>query len=58
MSRIGKRPIPIPSGVQVQVKGNVVHVKGKALRPGDIVRAKVTGADGYDLMARSVGPTR
>ena len=30
----------------------LVRVKGKNLRPGDIVRAKVTGADGYDLAAR------
>lgn len=28
MSRIGKRPIPIPSGVDVNIEGNVVTVKG------------------------------
>lgn len=28
MSRIGKKPIPIPSGVQVTVNGNEVNVKG------------------------------
>jgi|SRR3989338_4595020 len=28
MSRIGKRPLAIPSGVEVDVKGNVVTVKG------------------------------
>ena len=28
MSRIGQRPIPIPAGVQAQVAGNVVTVKG------------------------------
>lgn len=28
MSRIGKRPIPIPSGVDVQVERGVVRVKG------------------------------
>jgi ribosomal protein S12 methylthiotransferase len=33
----------------------LVRVKGKNLRPGDIVRAKVTGADGYDLAARAIG---
>ncbi len=32
----------------------VVRVKGKNLRPGDLVRAKVTGADGYDLAARAL----
>jgi ribosomal protein S12 methylthiotransferase len=33
----------------------VVRLKGKGLRPGDLVRARVTGADGYDLAARSLG---
>jgi ribosomal protein S12 methylthiotransferase len=32
----------------------MVRLKGKGLRPGDLVRAKVTGADGYDLMARAI----
>jgi ribosomal protein S12 methylthiotransferase len=36
----------------------LVRVKGKNLRPGDIVRAKVTGADGYDLAARLIGEPR
>jgi ribosomal protein S12 methylthiotransferase len=36
----------------------VVRVKGKNLRPGDFVRAKVTAADGYDLVARSVAAAR
>jgi ribosomal protein S12 methylthiotransferase len=32
----------------------VVRLKGKNLRPGDLVQARVTGADGYDLMARAL----
>jgi ribosomal protein S12 methylthiotransferase len=32
----------------------LVRLKGKNLRAGDIVRAKVTGADGYDLAARAI----
>ena len=28
MSRIGRKPIPIPSGVEVKVEGNLVTVKG------------------------------
>ena len=28
MSRIGKNPVAIPSGVEISVKDNVVHVKG------------------------------
>jgi ribosomal protein S12 methylthiotransferase len=35
-----------------------VRVKGKRLHAGDIVRVKVTGADGYDLAARALGPGR
>ena len=31
-----------------------VRVKGKNLRPGDLVRVKVTAADGYDLAARAL----
>jgi ribosomal protein S12 methylthiotransferase len=36
----------------------LVRVKGKRLHAGDIVRAKVTGADGYDLAARALGAGR
>jgi ribosomal protein S12 methylthiotransferase len=32
----------------------VMRMKGKKLAAGDIVRAKVTGADGYDLMGRAI----
>ena len=32
-----------------------VRVKGKNLRGGDFVKAKITSADGYDLIARAVG---
>jgi large subunit ribosomal protein L6 len=28
MSRIGKKPIPIPKGVEVKIKGNLITVKG------------------------------
>jgi ribosomal protein S12 methylthiotransferase len=31
-----------------------VRLKGKALRAGDLVWARVTGADGYDLLARAI----
>lgn len=36
----------------------IVRVKGKNLRPGDLVQVKVTGADDYDLVARSLGDIR
>jgi ribosomal protein S12 methylthiotransferase len=32
-----------------------VRVKGKNLQPGDFVRAKITAADGYDLVAKAIG---
>jgi len=32
----------------------VVRLKGKALQPGDLVRARITGADGYDLLGRAI----
>ena len=35
-----------------------VRLKGKNLRPGDIVRTKITAADGYDLVGRAVGDPR
>jgi ribosomal protein S12 methylthiotransferase len=36
----------------------VIRAKGKGLRPGDLVRVKITAADGYDLAGRVVGPMR
>jgi ribosomal protein S12 methylthiotransferase len=36
----------------------LVRIKGKNLKTGDIVRAKVTAADGYDLAARAIGAPR
>jgi len=32
----------------------LVRLKGKNLRPGDLVRSRITGADGYDLAARAI----
>jgi ribosomal protein S12 methylthiotransferase len=32
----------------------VVRLKGKNLKPGDLVQSRITGADGYDLMARAI----
>ena len=32
-----------------------VRVKGKNLRPGDFITAKITAADGYDLVGKTVG---
>jgi len=35
MSRIGRRPIPVPAGVQIDIDGNTVRVKGPK---GELVR--------------------
>lgn len=32
----------------------LVRLKGKNLAAGDLVRARITGADGYDLAARAI----
>ena len=39
MSRIGKKPVTIPAGVEVKVNGNVVSVKG----PEGIADAGIAG---------------
>jgi ribosomal protein S12 methylthiotransferase len=36
----------------------LVRVKGKRLHAGDLVRARITAADGYDLVARALAPGR
>jgi ribosomal protein S12 methylthiotransferase len=36
----------------------VVRLKGKNLQPGDLVRIKITAADGYDLVGRPLGHGR
>ena len=44
MSRIGKRPVPVPAGVTVSINGNVVVVKGpkgelsRSLHPDMLIR--------------------
>jgi ribosomal protein S12 methylthiotransferase len=35
-----------------------IRVKGKNLRPGDLVNVKITAADGYDLVGRALGQAR
>ncbi len=34
----------------------LIRVKGKSLQPGDLCKVKITGADGYDLVGRAIGP--
>lgn len=54
MSRIGRMPIEIPQGVEVQVDGNVVRVKGPK---GELVQGfhpdmQITVADGRVVVTR------
>ncbi|WP_298903626.1 50S ribosomal protein L6 [uncultured Psychroserpens sp.] len=54
MSRIGNNPVAIPEGVTVEVKDNVITVKGKLgelTQPYDAVEVKVE--DGNVLVTRS-----
>jgi ribosomal protein S12 methylthiotransferase len=66
--QVGKEIEVIVDGPDPEVPGHVlarghadapdidclVRLKGKNLRPGDLVGARVTGADGYDLLARAL----
>lgn len=70
--QVGKQLEVIVDGPDPEVPGHVlarghadapdidclVRVKGKGLHAGDLVRVKVTGADGYDLVGRAIGPVR
>jgi ribosomal protein S12 methylthiotransferase len=67
-AQVGKELEVIVDGLDPEVPGHylarshadapdidcVVRLKGKNLRAGDLVRSRVTGADGYDLMARAI----
>lgn len=54
MSRIGKNPVAIPEGVSVEVKDNIVTVKGKL---GELTQAidsiEVKVEDGHVILERS-----
>ena len=44
MSRIGKKPIPLPTGVKYEVKGNTVTVNGEWLANTTMQKSLVDGA--------------
>jgi len=54
MSRIGKKPIPIPQGVKVQVQGDVVAVQGPKGKLETRIPAGITmeQKDGHLIAAR------
>src|SRR5687768_9057428 len=56
MSRIGKKPIPIPKGVTVKIAGGAVEVQGpkgkmRQVVPPGVVFAQDTSAEGGALVA-------
>jgi ribosomal protein S12 methylthiotransferase len=67
-AQVGKEIEVIVDGPDPEVPGHVVarghadapdidcqvRLKGKNLHAGDLVRVRVTGADGYDLLARAL----
>jgi ribosomal protein S12 methylthiotransferase len=71
-AQIGKIFEVIVDGADPEVPGHVqarghadapeidclVRVKAKNLRPGDLVSAKITSTDGYDLIGRTLGAAR
>ena len=55
MSRIGRKPVPVPAGVTVEVKGDVISAKGAQ---GELARTLPSGIsatleDGHVLVARA-----
>ncbi|MDK2856718.1 MAG: large subunit ribosomal protein [Bacillota bacterium] len=61
MSRIGKRPIPVPAGVEVEIEGNTVRVRGpkgelkrelppeiSVVREGDVLKVVRAGEEDRD----------
>jgi len=59
MSRIGKKPIAIPSGVEVKIEGNLIKVKGpKGKLETQIHRAIQVAQDGSTLNVSPVADTK
>ena len=55
MSRVGKQPVPVPSGVEVNVRAATVHVKGPKgeLQMETVPSVNVSVADGAVIVDRS-----
>jgi large subunit ribosomal protein L6 len=60
MSRIGNKPISLPAGVEVNISGNNVTVKGKkgTLTQGFDPDMKITVADGHVTVVRPTDQKR
>ena len=55
MSRIGKKPIPLPAGVKYKVEGNTVLVEGPKGKVSALIAEGITlkTADGHLLVERA-----
>ena len=55
MSRVGKKPIPMPQGVKVDVRGNLVAVQGPKGKIETYIPSgiKLETKDGHLLATRS-----
>ena len=60
MSRIGKQPVAIPSGVSVEIEGRDVRVKGPKGQVGRRLPAEISARvdDGHVLVERSTDGSR
>ena len=58
MSRIGKKPIPVPKGVQVTLKDGLVEVKGPKGQLSQLLPPGVTMALEDEQIVTSVGEAR
>ncbi|RDI64543.1 50S ribosomal protein L6 [Nocardia pseudobrasiliensis] len=56
MSRIGKKPIPVPAGVEVNIDGQSVSVKGSKGTLSHVVAEPITVAKGEDGQIEVVRP--
>ncbi|MFF0491356.1 50S ribosomal protein L6 [Nocardia sp. NPDC003482] len=56
MSRIGKKPIPVPTGVEVTIDGQSVTVKGSKGTLSHVVAEPITVAKGEDGQIEVVRP--
>ncbi|MFI5777139.1 50S ribosomal protein L6 [Nocardia sp. NPDC051570] len=56
MSRIGKKPIPVPTGVEVSIDGQNVAVKGSKGALAHVVAEPITVAKGEDGQIEVVRP--
>ena len=59
MSKVGKKPIAIPKGVEVKINGQTVEVKGpKGVLSQKIERGVMVEVAGNEILVKAVSPSR